>query len=467
MKMTDIVNGLWAITPDMLNEIQHIYAVHLHGDKIKIPDVEARTGLTLNNERRYMEVIDGLAILSLHGVIAKRANLFMDISGGVSTQIASDEFKEALADPEVKSILLDIDSPGGAVDGTFEFAQLIKESRGIKPITVFSDGSMTSGAFALGSAADKIFISGETAITGSIGVITRHLEYSRMLDREGITATEITAGKFKSVGTDIRPLTESDKDVIQGHIDHIYTVFVNTVADNRGISAESHEEWADGQIFMGSKAIELGLVDGVSTRDKLVEHLAGGDPVTAQNNINTTMVAVGGVPSAREDSMKIAEFKAQHPDLYAEVFGLGVASVDVDSVTATARTEGAAAETARVTEVLAQSMPGYEADVLAMAVDGKSTKGDVALMIMGKQQKQNAAAKEKIEADAETQVIAPEAATGPTGAEPADISAMEPEAAAEHLWKTNVEVRKTYLTVESFTAMYKKDAADTMAAVGR
>jgi signal peptide peptidase SppA len=464
MKMTDIVNGLWAITPDMLNEIQNIYALHMRGEKIDIPKLEARLGRSISNDRRYMEVSNGLAVLSLHGVIAKRANLFMDISGGVSTQIASEEFKEALNDPEVKSILLDIDSPGGAVDGTFEFAELIRDSRGIKPITVFSDGSMTSGAFAIGSAADKIFISGETAITGSIGVITRHMDYSRWLDREGITATEFIAGKFKNVGTDIKPLSDSDKDVIQGHIDHIYTVFVNTVAENRNISVDTHELWADGQIFMGSKAIELGLVDGVSTRDKLIEQLTGGDPVSSQSNTNTTMVAVGGVPVAQEDSMNRTELEAKHPELYTEVFGLGVASVDVAGITATATAAGAATETARVKEVLAQNMTGYEKDVLALAVDGKSTGGDVAMMITGKMQKQNETAAAAIEADADTQIVVPDAQAGPTGADAPDISTMSVEDAAKHLYETRAEIKAEFVDLESFTALYKTDPSQFVTA---
>ncbi len=278
MKLTDILGGLWAITPDMLDEIQNIYATHLRGPKVDIAGIEARLGRSLTNERRYMEVKDGVAVLSANGVMAKRANLFMDISGGVSTQILADEFKEALADPEVKSILMDLDSPGGAVDGTLELASLIRESRGQKPIIAFTDGMMTSGAYWVGSAADKVYISGDTTAVGSIGVIARHLDYSKYLDMQGVKSTEIKAGKYKGIGSEYKPLSDDDKAVIQADIDYVYSTFVNSVAEHRGLSVDNLDEWAEARVFRGKQAIEAGLVDGVATRDSLLEQLSGGDP---------------------------------------------------------------------------------------------------------------------------------------------------------------------------------------------
>ena len=86
MRLIDIINAPWAITPEMLDEIQAIYAPHLRGEKIDLNGLEARLGQPLNNEPKAYEVVDGVAVLPIDGVIAKRMNLFTKISGGTSSQ---------------------------------------------------------------------------------------------------------------------------------------------------------------------------------------------------------------------------------------------------------------------------------------------------------------------------------------------------------------------------------------------
>ena len=424
MRLADIVNGAWAITPEMLDEIQKIYAIHMRGEKIDIAGVEERLGIEIRNERKHLEVQNGIGRLSIHGVMAKRANLFMDISGGVSTQIIGNEFKEALADPQVHTILLDVDSPGGTVDGTEDLANLIRDARGIKPIIGFTDGVIASAAYFVASAADKIFISNDTTAVGSIGIIARHLDYSRQLDAVGIKATEIKAGKFKAVGSEIAPLSEEDQAIIQARLDYLYTGFVASVAANRGISVDDQETWAEGRIFTGTQAIEAGLVDGVSTFDSLVESIASGELASTgavRAEAEAKKPAGGGsaitVIPQEEEVKNIDELKAQHPDLYDQVHALGAASVDVEAAVATAHE----AEVTRSADVraLAEGQPGFAKEIEAMAVDGKTTKPEAALALIDLQAKQTAEARDKIAKDAEG-VKAPEAPTGALGAGGAD-----------------------------------------------
>ena len=294
MKILDILNSPWAITPPALMEIAEVYKTHLRGDKIDIPTVEARLGRSLDNEPNNYAVVDGVAVIELVGAIAKRMNLFSQISGGASTQLADSAIKQALADTDVKGIILNIDSPGGTVDGTFELADMIYASRGDKPIVAFADGLMASAAYAIGSAADAIYISGDTAAIGSIGVVATHVDVSEAEKKLGVKTTEITAGRYKRISSSYEALTEDGRDEIQAQVDELYSVFVDRVATFRGVSTETVlEDMADGRLFIGQQAIKAGLVDGVSTLDDLIANLSQGESLAPN-----VLAVTGGVPDS-------------------------------------------------------------------------------------------------------------------------------------------------------------------------
>ena len=179
MKIIDILTSPWAIVPDKLLEIQEIYSTHLRGEKIDIKAVEAKIGEASNKEEAPYKIINEIAIIEIHGVIAKRMNLFSQISGGVSTQLVGNNITQALNDSEIKGILLDIDSPGGSVEGTQELSEIIFNGRKKKPILAFSDGMIASAAYWIASAAHEIYISSDTVTIGSIGVVATHIDKTR------------------------------------------------------------------------------------------------------------------------------------------------------------------------------------------------------------------------------------------------------------------------------------------------
>ncbi len=265
MKILDVLNSPWAIIPGKLSQIQEIYFAHLRGEKIEFPKQAKKE----EKEQGY-EIVEGVAIISIDGVIAKKMNLFLDISGGVSTQLIERDFREAVADPGIRAIVLNVDSPGGTVDGTQELANVIFEARGQKPIIAFTDGMMTSGAYWIGCAADKVYISGDTVMVGSIGVVMEHIDISRAEEKEGVKTTEIYAGKYKRIASRYMTLSEEGRATLQDIVDYIYSAFVRDVARNRGVSEEKTLGMADGKIFVGERAIHTGLVDGVSTLSDLV-----------------------------------------------------------------------------------------------------------------------------------------------------------------------------------------------------
>lgn len=274
MRLLDVLNAPWAIVPEKLLEIREIYFAHLRGEEIDLRAIEARLGRPLDNPKQGYEVVDGVAVLAVEGVIAKRMNLFTRVSGGTSTQLLERDVKAALEDRAVRSILLSVDSPGGHVDGVFELARTIFDARGRKPIVALGNGMMTSAAYWIASAADRVLITGETTQAGSIGVVATHTDLSKAEEMRGVKTTEITAGKYKRIASEHKPLSDEARAAIQDQVDHIYSVFVNSVSQHRGTDVETVlDKMADGRIFLGGKAIDAGLVDGVSTQADLIRQL--------------------------------------------------------------------------------------------------------------------------------------------------------------------------------------------------
>jgi signal peptide peptidase SppA len=277
MRVIDVINSPWAITPDKLLEIRAIYATHLRGEKIDVEALEARIGKPMKSERTQYQMDGSTAIVSIDGVLGKKMNLFTQISGGASTQLIEQDFQAAMDDPAVKSILMVIDSPGGTVDGTENLADAIYAARGKgKPIVALGDGLMASAAYWIGSAADEVYASDKSAKIGSIGVVATHEDYSQMEHNAGVKVTEISAGKYKRIASSHEPLSTEGRASIQDMVDHIYTNFVDGVARNRGVTSETvAEKMANGKIFLGHQAVKAGLVDGVSTQSALVRSMNG------------------------------------------------------------------------------------------------------------------------------------------------------------------------------------------------
>lgn len=381
MRLIDIVNAPWAITTDMLLEIQGIYSRHVRGEKINLSNVEAAIGRPLDNEPKGYEIQNGVALLPVDGVIAKRMNLFSKISGGCSTELVGQEFERAINDPAVKSIILLVDSPGGTVDGTPELAARIYGARGKgKKCVAFTDGMMASAAYWIGSACHEAYCSSEVSVIGSIGVVTSHVDISKAEEKAGIKTTEIYSGKYKRIASQHGPLTEEGRAVIQEQLDHVYSVFVDDVAKHRGVTADVVlAQMADGRIFQGSQAVEAGLVDGVSTLADLIGSLQD-----QQKQSGFTNYRGAGAAAANDkeiQTMTLETLKAEHPELVEAIAAEALAGMP--AALDAARTEGAAAERDRIAAVRACLIPGHETLVESLAFDGKSTAADAALAIIG------------------------------------------------------------------------------------
>lgn len=388
MKLLDIMTGPWAITPTKLEEIWGIYQTHLRGDQIDIKAIEARIGQPLQREEQGYSVINSVAVVPVHGVISKKMNLLSHISGGASTELIKRDIAAAMNDPAVQSIVLDMDSPGGSVDGTQELAQFIYGLRGEKPLAAVANGQMTSAAYWIGAACDKVYASSGTTIIGHIGVICQHTDTSKRDEANGVTKTTIYSGRYKNVGASDQPLSKEDHATIQDRTDYIYMVFVSDVSDFRGVSKDdTHRKMADGKIFFGEQAVEAGLADGVSTLDEVIEQMASGALPKTKKRIEENAMS----EATYKDTLTLAVLRENHPDLVEALQKEGHAA---------SFAQGATAETERVKAVFDASLPGHGALIQSLMFDGKSTGGEAATAVLTAERKLRTDAQANMQADA-------------------------------------------------------------------
>jgi signal peptide peptidase SppA len=256
----------WAISEPVLDQIFHVLHAKYFGDGINIAEVEAAMGRELKNTYD-VRTRSNVAILPVQGIIGKRMNLITRYSGGVSTDLLRRDIEAAINNPEIDAIVLDVDSPGGTVAGTKELADYIYGARGQKPIVAHANENALSAAYWIASAADKVYAS-ETANIGSIGVYTRHYDFSQYLENTGIKPTYIYAGKYKTMGNPDEPLKGRERNIIQSDIDALYTMFVDSVARNRGI--DKSVVMQDALALLAEPALKRGLIDGIMTFDEAV-----------------------------------------------------------------------------------------------------------------------------------------------------------------------------------------------------
>ena len=330
----------------------------------------------LANDPKAYQVQDGVALIALEGVIAKRMNMFMQISGGVSTEMAVRDLQAAQADASVHSIILCIDSPGGTVDGTQTLADAIAACT--KPIVSLASGTMCSAAYWSGSAANAVYIVDGTTVVGSIGVVATHQDVSKAQAAQGIKTTEIYAGKYKRITSSYEPLTKEGKQVMQDQVDYTYALFVDAVAKNRNCTADVVlANMADGRIFIGQQAIDAGLVDGVSTLAQLVQQLNANRSGASQGGFTRAGAAQVPPQSIQGAAMPITreQLAAEAPDVLAAI-----------------RQEGATAERERIQAIEAQAITGHDKLIQALKFDGKSTAGDAAMAIVAAEKSARSAA---------------------------------------------------------------------------
>ena len=217
------------------------------------------------SKSRGYDVVEGIAVIDVSGTLVQKLGTLRPYSGMMGYDGIRQNVLMAMADPEVKALALDIDSPGGEVAGCFDLVDTIYKARGDKPIWAILDEAAYSAAYAIASAADYITVP-RTGGTGSIGVIAMHIDWSEAISKAGAKVTIITHGDRKADGHPEIPLSKEALAGFQADIDTMGELFIETVARNRNIAASKIRDM-QAATFLGSRGVDLGLADAVMAPD--------------------------------------------------------------------------------------------------------------------------------------------------------------------------------------------------------
>lgn len=302
-----------AIAPATLDGILHAVGQRVG---LRVPE-----GASLDFDERARSALnvteDGIAVVQIMGPLVHRSSGLQALCGMTSYLELGAELDRAAEDPRVSGILLEIDSGGGEVSGVFDLVDKLRAIAGQKPVYAVANESAFSAAYALASAASRIYLP-RTAGVGSIGVVALHVDQSQHDAKEGYAYSYVHAGARKVDGNPHEPLAADARATIQGEIDKVYDLFAASVARNRGLSLDAVRSTEAG-LFYGADAIAKGLADRPGTRDEAYRDLVA-DTQTARERShemklaeeNTALKAqlASSLKDVETLRAEVAEFKA-------------------------------------------------------------------------------------------------------------------------------------------------------------
>ncbi len=192
--------------------------------------------------------------------------LKIELSGMIlSSKKIIKQVKQALSDDKIKAVILQINSPGGAIAPSSEISEAIKLLSSKKLVVAYGNGIMASGSYYSAIWADKLFAS-KASIVGSIGVIINGFDASELMGKVGLKTQVIKVGSVKEAGSVLKAWSKKERDELQSLTQNMYDMFVDDVANARaknGIKKSKHKIWADAHVFLAKRAKEMGLIDEV------------------------------------------------------------------------------------------------------------------------------------------------------------------------------------------------------------
>jgi len=316
---TRIYNTPLMILPDKLNTILSVLSTKI-GLETSVLALD-NNAVSARKEDRAVANKTGviIGVVPVLGTLVHRTYGMNALSGLRSYESIKKDFFNLLSQKDVDAILFDIDSPGGEAAGLMDLVDDMYHVRGEKPVYAFSNTSAFSAAYALASAADKIFLSRDSGI-GSVGCIAIHVDQSEMEKKMGLKYTAIYAGAKKNEASPHEPLSKEGMKTIQDIVDYHYDMFVKSVARNRGI-AEKEVKGTEAGLYFGQKAVDVGFADGVMSYDNVFNKITA-DVLEKRGEKSSLVSNKKQEKLGKEVTKKMAslqEIKETDPDLYASL----------------------------------------------------------------------------------------------------------------------------------------------------
>ena len=210
-----------------------------------------------------------IAVVPIQGTIVPADAAVAGVQPTSTPEGLADALTQAKDDESVAAIVLEVNSPGGGVTASDMMQQSILDFKGSsgKPVVVSMEDTAASGGYYISTAADRI-VASETTLTGSLGVFIPLLNFREAAEKYGVTQTYIKSGKYKTMGSSWKELTPKEREIFQSIVDHYYDEFVEVIVEGRDLPESRVREIADGRIYSGEQAKNLGLVDRLGELEK-------------------------------------------------------------------------------------------------------------------------------------------------------------------------------------------------------
>lgn len=301
----DFYGAPWAITKDGLDAAAANYR-RWHAQEAGELEARRAQAVEVRNRRRADQyaLADGIAVVELRGTMTKFGACWSSLPFGTTGVGAA--VKAAARDPDVKGILVVIDSPGGLVAGTADLADVVSAAAAEKPVTAFVEDIGASAAYWVASQATTI-VAGRTAAVGSIGTYMLVADFSAFLEAKGIEVSVIRAGANKGIGAFGAPITEDDKAVLQETVDELNSHFLDAVGRGRRFDSGRVAKLADGRVHIGPRAVELGLADSIGSFASALSDLATGASSSAPKSIPRGAARGDSETAKEDDTMSTSE----------------------------------------------------------------------------------------------------------------------------------------------------------------
>lgn len=267
-------SSVWLMEPGALATVLKIIGERIQGHRPDADEIAERIGGHARAVDEAQTPSDSVRVIDISGPLVPHAGMMTGVSTpGRAIEDVQQELRAAVADETVKSILLNVNSPGGSARMIPELAAELRDARKVKPVVAVANTIAASGGYYLAAQADELVVTPSGQV-GSVGAYMAHEDISALEEKAGIKTTLISAGDYKVEGNPFEPLTAEARVEMQSQIDEVYKMFVNDVAKGRDVTVKKVEaDFGQGRMVMAAKAVELGMADRVATFDQTLARL--------------------------------------------------------------------------------------------------------------------------------------------------------------------------------------------------